>query len=54
MAVTLLQELDWPNRFIVLRGWRDQAAFEANEKAAPSGELAGKLKTLSAAPFDRR
>jgi len=34
MAVTLLQELDWPNRFIVYEAWRDQAAFEANEKAA--------------------
>jgi autoinducer 2-degrading protein len=54
MGVTLLQELDWPNRFIVYEAWRDQAAFDASEKAAPSAELAGKLKTMNAAPFDRR
>ena len=54
MGVTLLQELDWPNRFIVYEAWRDQAAFDASEKAAPSAELAGKLKAMSATPFDRR
>src|SRR5262249_13564856 len=54
MGVTLLQELDWPNRFIVYETWRDQAAFDASEKGAPSAELAGKLKAMSAAPFDRR
>ena len=53
-GVTLLQEVDWPNRFIVYETWQDQAAFDANEKAAPSAELAGKLKAMSAAPFDRR
>ena len=53
-GVTLLQELDWPNRFIVYEGWRDQTAYDASEKAAPTGELAGKLKAMGAAPFDRR
>ena len=54
MGVTLLQELDWPNRFIVYESWRDQAAYDASEKTAPATELAGKLKAMGAAPFDRR
>jgi quinol monooxygenase YgiN len=54
MGVTLLQELDWPNRFIVYEAWRDQTAFDASEKAAPTAELAGKLKAMNAPPFDRR
>jgi (4S)-4-hydroxy-5-phosphonooxypentane-2,3-dione isomerase len=54
MGVMLLQELNWPNRFIVYETWRDQAAFDASEKAAPNAELAGKLKAMNAAPFDRR
>jgi len=53
-GVTLLQELDWPNRFIVYESWRDQAAYDASEKAAPAAELAEKLKAMGAAPFDRR
>jgi quinol monooxygenase YgiN len=53
-GVTLLQELDWPNRFIVYEEWRDQAAYDASEKAAPVAELAAKLKAMGAAPFDRR
>src|SRR5262249_10015197 len=53
-GVTLLQELDWPNRFIVFEGWRDQAAYDASEKAAPATDLAGRLKAMRAAPFDRR
>jgi quinol monooxygenase YgiN len=54
MGVTLLQELDWPNRFIAYETWRDQAAFDAGGKSAPAAELADKLKAMGAAPFDRR
>jgi autoinducer 2-degrading protein len=54
MGVTLLQEADWPNRFVIYEGWRDQAAYEANEQSVHSGELRDKLKTMAAAPFDRR
>ena len=33
-GVTLLQEADWPNRFMIYEAWKDQSAFDANEKAA--------------------
>jgi quinol monooxygenase YgiN len=53
-AVTLLQETGWPNRFVIYEGWKDQSAYEANEKAAHSAELREKLKSMAAAPYDRR
>jgi len=54
MGVTLLQEVDWPNRFIIYDAWKDQAAYDANEKAAHSAELRDKLKPIGGAPYDRR
>jgi autoinducer 2-degrading protein len=54
LGVTLLQEADWPNRFIVYEGWKDQAAYEANEKSAHTAELRDKLKPIAASPYDRR
>jgi autoinducer 2-degrading protein len=54
LGVTLLQEADWPNRFVIYDGWNDQAAYDANEKAAHSAELRDKLKAMGGAPYDRR
>ena len=54
MGVTLLQEVDWPNRFIIFDAWKDQAAYDANEQAAHAAQLRDKLKALGGAPYDRR
>jgi len=54
MGVTLLQEVDWPKRFIIYEAWKDQSAYEANEKAAHTAELREKLKPIAGAPYDRR
>jgi len=54
MGVTLLQETDWPNRFVIYEGWKDQAAYDANEKAAHTAELRDKLKAIAGSPYDRR
>ena len=54
LGVTLLQEADWPNRFIIYEGWKDEAAYEANEKSAHTAQLRDKLKPIAAAPYDRR
>ncbi len=54
MGVTLLQEADWPNRFVIYEGWKDQSAYDANDKAAHSAELRDKLKPIGGAPYDRR
>jgi quinol monooxygenase YgiN len=54
LGVTLLQEADWPNRFVIYEGWKDHAAYDANEKAAHTAELRDKLKPIEGAPYDRR
>jgi quinol monooxygenase YgiN len=54
MGVTALQEVDWPNRFVIYETWTDQAAYDANDKAAHSAELRDKLKAMGGAPYDRR
>jgi quinol monooxygenase YgiN len=54
LGVTLLQEVDWPNRFVIYEGWKDQAAYDANDKAAPTAQLRDKLKAVTASPYDRR
>jgi len=54
LGVDLLQEAGWPNRFIIYETWKDQAAYDANEKAAQTAELRDKLKPVAGAPFDRR
>jgi quinol monooxygenase YgiN len=54
MGVTLLQEVDWPNRFIIFDAWKDQAAYDTNEQAAHAAQLRDKLKALGGAPYDRR
>jgi quinol monooxygenase YgiN len=53
-GITLLQEVDWPNRFVIYEEWKDHAAYDANEKAAHTAELRDKLKPIAGAPWDRR
>jgi quinol monooxygenase YgiN len=53
-GVDLLQEMDWPNRFIIYEAWKDQAAYDGNEKAAHTAELRDKLKAIANSPYDRR
>jgi (4S)-4-hydroxy-5-phosphonooxypentane-2,3-dione isomerase len=53
-GVTLLQEKDWPNRFVIYEAWKDQAAYDANESAAHTTALRDKLKAMGAVPIDRR
>jgi quinol monooxygenase YgiN len=54
IEVRLLQEVDWPNRFLIYEGWQDSSAYEANEKAAHSVALRDKLKTIAGISYDRR
>lgn len=54
VAVELLQEIGAPYRFMMFETWKDQAAYDANEKAAASGELRDKLKPIAGAAYDRR
>jgi quinol monooxygenase YgiN len=53
-GVTILQEAGWPNRFMIYETWKDQSAYDANEKAAHTLQLRDKLKPIAGAPYDRR
>ena len=50
LGVTLLQEVDWPNRFVIYEEWKDHAAYDANEKAAHTAEFRDKLKPMPGRP----
>jgi quinol monooxygenase YgiN len=54
LGVDLLQEAGWPNRFVIYETWKDQSAYDANEKAGRSVELRSKLAPIAGAPYDRR
>src|SRR3984957_7633100 len=54
LGVDLLQEAGWPNRFAIYETWKDQAAYDANEKAAHTAELRDKLGPIAGSPYDRR
>ena len=52
--VDLLQEVGRPNRFVIYEGWKDQASYDANEKAVQTSNLRDELKPIAGAPYDRR
>jgi quinol monooxygenase YgiN len=54
LGVSLLQEADWPNRFAIYEAWKDQSAYDANEKTAHTAEFRDKLKPIAGGPYDRR
>ena len=53
-GVDLLQQVGWPNRFVIYEAWKDQSAYDANQKAAPTAEFCAGLRSISNAPCDRR
>jgi quinol monooxygenase YgiN len=53
-GVDLLQEIGRPNRLLIFETWKDQAAYDANEKSAQTSELRDQLKPIAGAPYDRR
>src|ERR1700730_128342 len=50
---TVLQETSRPNRFVIMEGWKDQAAFEAHDKGTAKVEFEGALKPIRNSPPDR-
>lgn len=52
-GVNLLQQVGWPNRFVIYEAWKDQSAYDANEKAPHMAEFCDTLKSISNAPCDR-
>jgi quinol monooxygenase YgiN len=54
LEFTILQETSRPNRFAIMEGWRDRAAFEAHDQGAAKAEFEGALKPIRNSPPDRK
>jgi len=53
LEFTVLRETGRPNRFVIMEGWKDQAAFEAHDKGAAKADFEGALKPIRNSPPDR-
>ena len=53
LEFTVLQETSRPNRFVIMEGWKDQAAFETHDKGTAKAEFEGALKPIRNSPPDR-
>ena len=53
LEFTILQETSRPNRFVIMEGWKDQAAFEAHDKGTAKAEFETALKPIRNSPPDR-
>jgi quinol monooxygenase YgiN len=53
LEFTILQETSRPNRFVIVEGWKDQAAFDAHTKAAAAAQFLDALKPIRNSPPDR-
>jgi quinol monooxygenase YgiN len=49
----VLEETDRPNRFAIIEGWKDNAAFNAHAKGANASKLDFILEAIRNAPTDR-
>jgi quinol monooxygenase YgiN len=50
---TILQEASRSNRFVIVEGWRDQAAFDTHQKSQPTATFLDALLTIRNSPPDR-
>jgi quinol monooxygenase YgiN len=53
LEFTALQETSRPNRFAIVEGWKDQAAFETHDKGTAKAEFQDALKPIRNSPPDR-
>ncbi len=54
LEFTILQETNRPNRFVIMEGWRDRAAFDAHDKGTAKAAFEGALKPIRNSPPDRK
>jgi quinol monooxygenase YgiN len=53
LEFTVLQEMHRPNRFVIVEGWKDQAAFDAHDKGAAKTAFQDALTPIRNSPPDR-
>jgi quinol monooxygenase YgiN len=52
LEFSVMQETDRPNRFVIVQGWKDQAAFDAHEKSADTARFNFTLEAIRNSPPD--
>jgi quinol monooxygenase YgiN len=50
LEFTVMQEVNRPNRFLIVEGWKDQAAFAAHEKSADTALFDFTLEAIRNSP----
>jgi quinol monooxygenase YgiN len=50
LEFAVMQEVNRPNRFVIVEGWKDQAAFEAHEKSADAALFNFTLEAIRNSP----
>src|SRR5215472_1932302 len=50
LEFTVLQESERPNRFVIVEGWRDQAAFDAHAKSPDASHFDFVLEAIRNSP----
>src|SRR5216683_480953 len=53
LEFTVLQETSRSNRFVIMEGWKDQAAFETHDKGTAKAQFENALKPIRNSPPDR-
>jgi quinol monooxygenase YgiN len=53
LEFTVMQEVNRPNRFVIVEGWKDEAAFEAHEKSADTAQFNFTLEAIRNSPPDQ-
>jgi quinol monooxygenase YgiN len=53
LEFTVMQETSRPNRFVIVEGWGDQAAFEGHDKGTVKADFEAALKPIRNSPPDR-
>src|SRR5437762_6727745 len=49
-----VQEMGRLSRFVIVEFWKDQASFDAHEKAGHTAQFRSKLKAIHNSPYDQR
>ena len=49
-----VQEMGRPNRFVIVEFWKDQASFDAHERAGHTAQFRSRLKAIHNSPYDQR
>ena len=54
LGTDFAQEIGRPSRYVIAEFWKDQASFEAHEKAGHTAQFRSKLKAIHNSPYDQR